>query len=151
MTDIRARLQQLEDLEAIRKLKHRYLNACDRKDVEAIRNCFAPGDILIDFGPIGTFHSRDEFIAVYQQLACQPGVVDLHHGANEEIDFVSATEASGLWALYYFNLDALTGVTRQLGGTYQDRYQLTDEGWRMIASVARMHSVVSGLNQGNQA
>ena len=32
------RIARLEALEAIRLLKHRYLNACDLKDVEAIRN-----------------------------------------------------------------------------------------------------------------
>ena len=46
------RIARLEALEAIRELKHRYLNACDLKDVAAIRDCFAQGPVLIDYGPL---------------------------------------------------------------------------------------------------
>lgn len=144
MQDLLQRLQRLEDLEAIRRLKHRYLNACDRKDIEAIRSCFAAGDIHIDFGPIGLFRTREAFLAVYQTLACHAAVIDLHHGANEEIDLVGTDEATATWALYYFNLDANSGLTRQLGGTYEDRYRRTDMGWQIVSSVARMHSAVAG-------
>src|SRR5690554_5857871 len=112
---IEQRLQQLEALEQIRQLKHRYLNACDRKAVEDIRECFALGPIRIDYGELGVFHDRDSFIELYTRLACQPNVIDLHHGSNPEIVLESATEARGRWALYYFNLDAQSGITRQLG------------------------------------
>ena len=39
--DFERRLARLEALEAIRLLKHRYLNACDLKEVETVRDCFA--------------------------------------------------------------------------------------------------------------
>lgn len=144
MMAMEQRLQQLEALEQIRLLKHRYLNACDLKAVEEIRECFAPGPIVIDYGPLGIFHDRDSFIALYTRLACQPQVIDMHHGANPEIVLDSATEAHGRWALYYFNLDAETGITRQLGGTYEDRYRLTEAGWRMVETRSRIHSTVDG-------
>ena len=35
LKDIGRRLQRLEDIEAIRRLKARYLNACDSQDPEA--------------------------------------------------------------------------------------------------------------------
>lgn len=41
--DFEQRLARLEALEAIRQLKHRYLNACDLKEVEVIRECFTSG------------------------------------------------------------------------------------------------------------
>ena len=144
MATLQQRLQQLEALEQIRQLKHRYLNACDRKAVEDIRECFAPGPILIDYGELGVFHDRDSFIELYTRLACQPNVIDLHHGSNPEIVLESATEARARWALYYFNLDTRTGVTRQLGGQYEDRYRLTDAGWRIVETCSHIHSVVAG-------
>lgn len=146
MAALEQRLQQLEALEQIRQLKHRYLNACDRKAVEEIRECFATGPILIDYGDLGVFHDRDSFMALYTRLACQPNVIDLHHGANPEIFLESATKARGRWALYYFNLDAQTGLTRQLGGQYEDRYRLTEGGWRIIETRSRIHSTVEGRN-----
>lgn len=138
------RVARLEALEAIRQLKHRYLNACDLKQVEAIRACFAEGEILIDYGPLGCFRERDSFVALYQQLACNERVIDLHHGANPEIELCGADQAVGRWALYYFNLDAESGATRQLGGCYEDRYRCIDGHWRIVATRFRGHSTVLG-------
>jgi hypothetical protein len=144
--NLEARIARLEALEAIQRLKNRYLNACDLKQVEVIRDCFAEGEILLDYGPIGTFRDRDSFVAVYREMACQPRVIDLHHGANPEIDLLGEDEAVARWALCYFNVDSETGATRQLGGFYQDRYHRIDGCWRIVESVFRGHSEVTGAS-----
>lgn len=59
---LEARLQHLEAIEAIRPLKSRYLFFCDRKDPEGVRDCFAPGEVTIDFGRIGVFTHRDQLV-----------------------------------------------------------------------------------------
>lgn len=142
------RIARLEALEAIRQLKHRYLNACDLKDVEAIRACFAAGPVLIDYGPLGVFRERDSFVALYQELACHARVIDLHHGANPELELLAEDEAEGRWALWYFNLDGESGMTRQLGGFYEDRYRLLDGRWQIVATTFRAHSEVAGRSAG---
>ncbi|NWC59628.1 nuclear transport factor 2 family protein [Pseudomonas veronii] len=144
--NLESRLARLEALEAIRLLKHRYLNACDMKEIEVIRQCFAEGEVLIDYGALGIFHDRERFVELYQELACKRSVVDLHHGSNSEIELISDTEAKGRWALCYFNIDSSSGVTRQLGGFYQDRYRLTDAGWQMVATCFRAHSEAMGMD-----
>ena len=149
MDELLQRVQRLEAIEAIRALKHRYLNACDRKDVANIEACFAEGEIYIDYGPIGCFRRREDFIEVYRQMACHARVVDLHLGSNPEISLDNADQAHATWALYYFNLDANTGVTRQLGGVYEDRYQRTDQGWRIVHTVCRLHSCINGQHVGD--
>ncbi len=128
------RIARIEALEAIRQLKHRYLNACDLKEVETIRDCFAEGEIRIDYGPIGCFSDRESFVELYQRLACQERVKDLHHGSNPEIELISGDQATGRWGLFYFNLDAETGATLQLGGVYYDRYQRIDGQWQIVAT-----------------
>ena len=134
--NLEARIARLEALEDIRRLKHRYLNACDLKQVESIRDCFAEGAILIDYGPIGTFRDRDSFVAVYRELACQPRVIDL----------LGEDEAVGRWALCYCNLDGETGATRKLGGFYQDRYRRIDGQWRIVETAFRGHFETSGAS-----
>ena len=142
------RIARLEALEAIRQLKHRYLNACDLKDVDSIRDCFAEGEILIDYGPVGQFTDRDGFVALYQQLACHERVKDLHHGSNPEIELLSETEATGRWGLFYFNLDAETGATLQLGAVYYDRYQCIEGQWKIIETrVERLQELTSPATQ----
>lgn len=142
--DLLQRIEQLEALEAIRKLKHRYLNACDLKEVDTIRNCFAEGPIEIDYGPLGRFEDRDSFIELYSRMACQPNVIDSHHGANPEIDLLSPTEAKARWALSYFNLDADSGATRRLGVVYDDRYRLIEGQWKIVATRTRIIAQVCG-------
>lgn len=145
---LEARLARLEALEAIRLLKHRYLNACDLKQVEVIRDCFAEGAISIDYGPVGTFTDRDRFVALYREMACHARVIDMHHGANPEIELLGENEAVGRWALYYFNLDGETGATRQLGGLYEDRYRCIDGAWKIVETVFRAHSMVESVAPG---
>jgi hypothetical protein len=140
--NLEQRIARLEAVEAIRELKHRYFNACDLKEVAVIRDCFAEGAIAIDYGPIGSFQDRDSFVALYESLACNERVIDLHHGANPEIELVAEDEAKARWALYYFNLDAETGATRQLGGVYQDRYRRIAGQWKIVATEFRAHSLV---------
>lgn len=138
------RIARLEALEAIRQLKHRYLNACDLKDVDSIRDCFAEGEILIDYGPVGQFTDRESFVVLYQQLACHDRVKDLHHGSNPEIELLSETEATGRWGLFYFNLDAETGATLQLGAVYYDRYRRIEGQWKIVETrVERLQELTS--------
>ena len=134
------RLQRLEALEDIRQLKHRYLNACDLKDVESIRDCFAEGEILIDYGSVGLFNDRDSFVGLFQEMACHDHVIDLHHGADPEIE-VEGDKAFARWALDYFNINGDTGATRQLGGFYQDEYRRTDGSWKIVKTTFKVHSV----------
>lgn len=134
------RIERLEALEDIRHLKHRYLNACDLKEVDAIRDCFAEGDIVIDYGPIGLFKDRDSFIGLFQEMACHDHVIDLHHGSNPEIE-VNGDQASARWALYYFNINGDTGATRQLGGFYQDEYRRIDGLWKIVKTTFHAHSI----------
>ena len=101
--NLEQRIARLEALEAIRELKHRYLNACDLKQVEVIRACFAEGEIAIDYGPVGLFGDRDSFVALYQSLACNERVIDLHHGANPELELLGEDE-------FLAKFVALTGV-----------------------------------------
>lgn len=139
---IEQRLQRLEAIEAIRLLKHRYLNACDLKDIDTIRDCFACGEVHIDYGPVGVFTDRNRFIDLYRQEACHEYVIDLHHGANPEIEILDDDHARGRWALYYFNINAQSGATRQLGGFYQDEYQLINGAWKITATCFTAHSLL---------
>ncbi|WP_062267052.1 nuclear transport factor 2 family protein [Endozoicomonas arenosclerae] len=134
------RIQRLEDIEAIRMLKHRYLNACDTKQVKRVRDCFAEGEILIDYGPVGVFKDRDQFAELFRVMACHNHVVDLHHGSNPEIKIEGDT-ALARWALFYFNIDARSGATKQLGGIYEDEYQRIEGEWKIVRTTFKAHSV----------
>lgn len=145
------RLQRLESIEAIKQLKYRYLRACDRQDPAGVKDCYAEGEIELDFGRVGTFGSRDELVEAFSNLACHPHIVEMHHAHNPEIVIEDENNASGCWGLYYFLINTRDNATTQLGGYYEDLYRRTAEGWRICASRFTVTStLLTSVEEGQQ-
>lgn len=144
------RVQELEDREAIRALKAAYLNGCDLKQPDTVRECFAEGEVLIDYGWIGVFHDRDSFVQIFEEMGCHPHVLDMHHGANPQIEITGEDTARGNWALHYLNIDANTHALTNLGVYYDDEYRRTADGWRIVATKSRfMSTLMLNLDDGS--
>ena len=133
------RIARLEAIEAVKQLKYRYFRACDRKQPEVVRACFAPGEIDLQYGRIGNFSHRDDMVAVFSELACQDHIVEMHHGQNPEVTLVDADNATATWGLYYYMVDTRRNVVTQLGGFYDDAYVRIDGEWL----ISRSHYEVS--------
>ncbi|NVK44001.1 MAG: nuclear transport factor 2 family protein [Oceanospirillaceae bacterium] len=131
MQSIRERIENLESIEEIRQLKARYWRSCDRKDHRAVLDCFISGKVNIDYGPIGVFNNREAFVKVFRELGCRDNIVDMHHGANPEIELVDSHHARGFWDLYFFTIDTDGRTFMQLGGRYEDRYLRLDGNWKI--------------------
>jgi len=128
---IEQRVQALEDIEAIRQLKARYLFCCDCKDPKGARSCFVDGPIHIDYGVIGTFDNADAVIKVFTDLACHDHMVETHHGVNPQIEVIDASHAKGTWELHYFLVDTRSRNLTQLGGYYEDEYRKVNGEWKI--------------------
>lgn len=131
MLELAQRIQRLEDIEAIRQLKALYFHACDRKDIATLRDCFCESDVKIDYGAIGAFDNRDDFIAVFKDKACHEHIIDMHHGQNVQIDWQSEQLAYGTVDLYFHQINMVDKVITQIGGFYKDRYVKTGSRWRI--------------------
>lgn len=131
---IEERLARLEAIEAIRQLKARYFLACDGKDPDAVRECFASGEIDLRYGRIGAFTDREAMLKVFTELACEPHIVEMHHGQNPCIDIIDDANATGVWGLYYYLIDTRQQTVTQLGGRYEDGYVRQEEQWRISRS-----------------
>lgn len=136
LEQIAARLAVLEDKEAIRALKARYLRACDLKQPDVVRDCFAPGAIRIAYQNFPEFTDRDAFVDIFQAMGCQPGVYDIHHATNWDIELTGPDEARGLWSLSFRTI--LTGPRQvhHTGVEYQDVYRRQDGRWWIAESVS---------------
>jgi len=137
---VEQRLARLEAIEDIRQLKARYFQACDRKQPDIVRECFAPGPIDLRYGRIGTFSDREAMLAVFTELACQPHIVEMHHGQNPRIEVLDADNATGTWGLYYYLIDTRRQTVTQLAGFYEDAYTRSDGQWRITRSVYEVTS-----------
>lgn len=144
MADLETRIARLEAESEIRKLKARYLNACDAKDVDAIRACFVEDAVLV-FPPIGEF-GVDGLIEVFTQMAATTPIVDVHQGHNAEIDIAEdGRSAQARWNLGFATYDPRTRAFRLLSNFYTDRYRLTADGWRISYSQSHPRSIVDGV------
>jgi hypothetical protein len=128
---IEARLRRLEDIEEIRALKSRYFYACDRKDPAGMRACFKDGTVHIDSGAVGTFDNADALAKVFQQIGCHDHMVEMHHGMNPVIELLDARRARGQWKLHYFLINTQDRSVTQLGGCYEDEYEVQDGAWKI--------------------
>jgi hypothetical protein len=142
MSDLEARIARLEAESAIRKLKARYLNACDAKDVAQIESCFT-ADAELDYPPIGKF-GVDGLIAAFTQIALQSPIVDVHQIHNGEIEVIDADHATARWNLGFSTYDPRAGSFRLLGSFYHDEYVRTADGWKIAKSRSEPRTIVDG-------
>src|SRR5271170_5205002 len=91
-------LDELADVEQLKKLKARYFRSMDTKDWTAMRTVFTD-DVVVD-----TTHSGgtivtggDAFLAFLESTL--QDAITVHHGHMPEIETTSPTTAQGIWAL----------------------------------------------------
>ncbi len=140
MPDLEERIARLEAIEAVKALKARYFAACDGKQPNQVRACFADGEVDLRYGRVGDFTRADDMVAVFERLACEEHIVEMHHAQNPQVTVQSATEASATWGLYYFLIDTRQQIATQLGGVYEDEYRCIDGEWKITRSVYNLTS-----------
>lgn len=139
---LEARIARLEAVEAIRKLKARYFHACDTKSPRQMRDCFIEGEMLIDYGRVGTFNNRDALLAVFELLGCKEHIVEMHNGPDGQIDILGESRAKGIWSLHYQLINTRDNTLTQLGAFYHDEYTRVDGEWKISATRCEVHSTL---------
>ncbi|WP_088310274.1 nuclear transport factor 2 family protein [Novosphingobium sp. B 225] len=128
LESLAARIAALEDIEAIRQLKARYLRGCDLKQPEVVRDTLLPNAVIAYEG-FPPFDNRDGFVAVFEAMGCQPGVHDLHHATNSEIALTGPDEATGKWSLNFRSIIMAQRSVIRMGVEYEDRYVRKNGRW----------------------
>jgi len=128
--ELRADIQRLMDIEAIKQLKHAYFRCVDTCNVEELP-ALLHEDVTVRFKG-GTYewnlNGRQEYVdniaASFSREA-----VGQHNAHHPEIQILSATEATGLWYLAD-NMWILNHNVKTYGtALYWDRYLKVDGRW----------------------
>src|SRR5882724_405621 len=85
LTDLERRIRALEDIEAIKRLKHRYWRCLDLKLWDEMAGCFTP-DATVDYGG-GTYRFQGvEAILRFlrESLGRERSLLGYHHGHHPE-------------------------------------------------------------------
>ncbi|WP_124709864.1 nuclear transport factor 2 family protein [Gordonia insulae] len=121
----------MDDVEAIKLLKYRYLRALDTKDWEVFEGTLTE-DVTGDYGSSLAFTNRGELVD-FMRTSVGPAVITEHRVDHPEID-VEGDEATGRW--YLQDRVMVPDFKFMLFGAafYSDRYRKTDAGWRICAT-----------------
>lgn len=121
----------MDDLEAIKHLKYRYLRALDTKDWDTFAATLTD-DVTGDYGASLSFTNRTELVD-YMRASVGPAVITEHRVDHPEID-VEGDEATGRW--YLQDRVIVPDFSFMLFGAafYADRYRRTEHGWRICAT-----------------
>ncbi len=137
-------MSDLDEVEAIKRLKGRYFRTMDTKDWAGMRDVFAD-DVVMDTTEAGgeLVTGADEFLAYLEHALA--GATTVHHGHMPEIELTSPTTATGVWALQ--DLVLWPGGGRLEGyGHYHETYERVDGAWKITTSkLTRLHTDLSGF------
>jgi hypothetical protein len=140
----------LAALEAIRRVKYRYLRCVDLKLWDELAEVFTP-DATADYGSPATgqplrFGSRDEIVTfLREQLG--PTMITLHAAGQPEID-IDGTTATGTWRFEDTVIATEYRVVIKGAAYYEDRYRLGDDGrWRIAhTGYVRIYETMQSLD-----
>jgi hypothetical protein len=137
------------ELEAIRRLKYAYFRTLDLKQFDQLGRLLSEDATASYEDGTTTLEGREAIVAWLANALSGPELITEHHGHHPEIAFTSATTATGTW--YLQDRVIIPSADLEIGGTafYEDRYRLTDEGWRIehtgYVRVFEEHRVLSTM------
>lgn len=141
MPDLEARVAELEDVEAIKRLKARYALYADAKytdrherkspaETDAVARqqagCFTE-DAQWDAGQFGLLEGRD---ALFENFRDKPWRFAMHLFLNPIIE-VDGDRATGKWTIWMLATDAASGTPVHMLGYTDDTYRKVDGKWLM--------------------
>lgn len=118
---------QASDLEAIKRLKYRYLRTLDTKDWAGFEGCFLP-EATADYNGL-TFADRAALVD-YMVANLGEGLITLHQVHHPEID-IDGDTARGVWYLQDKVIVPAFDFMLEGAAFYDDTYVRTPEGWRV--------------------
>jgi hypothetical protein len=127
-------LEELLDIHAIQRLKHRYLRCLDQKAWDELATCFTVSAHATYGGGAKELDGRDAIMAFLTESMGSTGMLTSHRCTQPEIDLVSPTEATGTWALEDVVIHQDFGVTIHGASFYEDRYVKEGDDWKIAVT-----------------
>ncbi len=148
MADLERRLRIVEDREAIKRVKAKYMWCNDKKLWTELMDCFTE-DAEIEYGKDFKIHgakAEAEFLA--SRGVGRPTSMSIHHLHNDEIDILNDREAKARWQVYVIVLDKEAGTRRVTSGYYDEDYVKQDGKWK-IKHLVLGHFLIEDLSWAN--
>ncbi len=132
LAELERKVRALEDIEAIKRLKYKYLRCLDLKLWDELAECFTP-DATTDYAD-GELHFEGvEAIMKFlrESLGPETGIIDVHHCHHPEIELTSETTATGTWAMWNYLIGKPINWGFRMAAHYHDQYVKVDGQWKI--------------------
>ena len=121
----------LQELEAIKRLKYKYFRCIDEKLWDEMRSCFIEDATCSYSGGKYTFSGRDEIMKFLVEAMDRKTFLSSHRVHHPEIDFTSDRTATGIWALEDSVIDEENEIALRGAAFIRDEYEKVDGQWRI--------------------
>ena len=130
-------MDELRDIEEIKKLKARYFRLMDTKCWDEWQGLFAEdAEGWLSPDPNEVWKGPEEIVA--KVSGALVNAITAHHGHMPEIELTGPTTATGLWAM--FDLVMMPELTLKGFGHYHEEYVKESDGWKIKSSrLTRLH------------
>jgi len=122
-------LRELVEVEAIKRLKYKYMRCIDQKLWDELAEVFT-ADATSSYGDGKfSFRGRDAIIDFLRKGMSAPSFHSSHHVHHPEIELTSDTTAKGTWALEDTVIEKAAGWTLRGAAFYADEYVKQGGRW----------------------
>jgi hypothetical protein len=127
-------MADLHEIEAIKRLKYKYLRCLDLKLWAELAECFI-GEATAAYGDGQySFAGRDQIMQFLRDALGSPSIISSHRVQQPEIDFTSPTTATGTWALDDTVIETQSKSTIRGAAFYHDEYVKVGGQWKIKAT-----------------
>lgn len=134
MTDLallEADIRVLKDIEAIKRLKHKYCRCIDTKAWDELMDCFTEDASAEYYRPEWHFDGAKAIVKWIREADGPEHVHGVHQCHNPEIDVNGDATAKGVWALYSYSVDMRADRVSRFLALYHDEYVKEEDKWKI--------------------
>ena len=126
--------EDLVEIEAIKRVKYKYVRCLDQKLWGEIVECFTDDATASYSGGKYSYDGRDAIVEFLVRSMGDESFLSSHRLHHPEIDLTGPASATGVWALEDVVLVGAYGVTVRGAAFYTDEYVKTEDGWRISST-----------------
>ncbi len=124
-------MQDLHELEAIKRLKYKYMRCVDQKRWEELAECFTKDATSAYSGGKFSFEGRDAILEFLEKAMGADSFLSSHTVHQPEIELMSETTATGIWALHDTVIETNANIIIRGAAFYEDEYVKVDGAWKI--------------------
>ena len=122
----------LVELEAIKRVKYRYMRTLDQKLWDEMATCFTDDAVAAYSGGKYRYEGREAILEFLSTSMGAETFLSAHRVHQPEIDLTSPTTATGTWAMDDIVVMTDWNLTIRGAAFYEDRYERGGDGrWRI--------------------